>query len=788
MKLLSCEIANFGVLHEERRSFTDGLNTVYAGNGAGKSTLAVFIKAMLFGLPQTTKKKLNDNERKHYKPWQGGAYGGSLCFEANGKRYRIERFFGEKESEDTFALFDLSTNQPSSDYSSHVGHELFGLGADAYERSTYISQRTLPDKPEDDDLGVKLTHLIEESGDLSTLEDALAILEKRRMEYQVRGGRGLISDTEREITDTENRILRLHERISDLQKARAELSAEKEKQSKNQADRAAYDRKVKTAAEEASKREIIAHYRDLGQDAQKLASELQEVRAFFGGTVPSAGEISEKRADNLALVGLAAQMQHARLSRNEEERLSQLSGRFSDGVPPEEDLNAARRLCRQAEQLRNENKMLQMQADSERRMAAFQKSAEPRKPVRPLLLVLGILGVLLFVGGAVLLPLALPVPGIILMICGAALTVTGIVSSVKTSVGQAEPPETDPAAAIADKIRENQSILCGWEQQVAKLAYTADELPSHIRAEDLPDALDRLSATVREYQTLIARKEECRRMYCALEARSDELSDALHAYLSRWFDPDSAEPGMLLGQLEAKVGRLSQLSEAVHTATKRAEAYRMEHDLPAELPEDTPPRAELSAALLDAEYARINDETNHVSAAVARLERLISDNDGVPEELGEAEARLDVLREQLTRYRYRLTVIENTSKYLKQARSELSARYLGAMQSGFRRYFAALTGEDADSYEMDTGFGVKLRKNGKSYGSEYLSRGYRDAIDLCTRFALTDALFEEEKPFLILDDPLVNLDDEKQKNAAGLLHAASEQFQILYLVCSQSRM
>ena len=175
MKLLSCEIAGFGVLRNETRTFTDGLNCVCAPNGEGKSTLAVFIKAMLYGLPQSTKRKLNDNERKRYQPWDGGIYGGSLTFEVHGKRYRAERFFGTKESEDTFVLTNHDTNLPGTGYSANLGYELFGIGADAYERSTYISQRILADKPEDNDLRVKLTHLIEESGDFSTPKSSMMI-------------------------------------------------------------------------------------------------------------------------------------------------------------------------------------------------------------------------------------------------------------------------------------------------------------------------------------------------------------------------------------------------------------------------------------------------------------------------------------------------------------------------------------------------------------------------------------------------------------------------------------
>jgi uncharacterized protein YhaN len=55
------------------------------------------------------------------------------------------------------------------------------------------------------------------------------------------------------------------------------------------------------------------------------------------------------------------------------------------------------------------------------------------------------------------------------------------------------------------------------------------------------------------------------------------------------------------------------------------------------------------------------------------------------------------------------------------------------------------------------------------------------------RFALVDALFTEEQPFLVLDDPFVNLDKEKLERAMTFLKDAAGQYQILYLVCHESR-
>ena len=81
MRILGLHIENFGGLCDYTETFTEGLNVRRQPNGWGKSTLAVFIKAMLYGLPVSTKRSLLENERKRYTPWQGGVFGGSLDIE-----------------------------------------------------------------------------------------------------------------------------------------------------------------------------------------------------------------------------------------------------------------------------------------------------------------------------------------------------------------------------------------------------------------------------------------------------------------------------------------------------------------------------------------------------------------------------------------------------------------------------------------------------------------------------------------------------------------------------------
>ena len=55
------------------------------------------------------------------------------------------------------------------------------------------------------------------------------------------------------------------------------------------------------------------------------------------------------------------------------------------------------------------------------------------------------------------------------------------------------------------------------------------------------------------------------------------------------------------------------------------------------------------------------------------------------------------------------------------------------------------------------------------------------------RLSLIDSLFEDEKPFIILDDPFVNLDEDKIKNAMKLIETKAKEYQIIYFACHESR-
>ena len=181
MRILSLYVENFGGLSSFSMNFDDGMVVLHQPNGWGKSSLAVFIKAMLYGLPASTKRSLIENERKRYTPWQGGVFGGSMDVQLGEKRLRIERRFGEKESMDTLVLTDLDTGvMVDPPQRQTLGEEWFGVDAAAYERSTYLSQRPTDESDGNLSIHAKLNRLIDATDDIGSFDHAMELLEKQR--------------------------------------------------------------------------------------------------------------------------------------------------------------------------------------------------------------------------------------------------------------------------------------------------------------------------------------------------------------------------------------------------------------------------------------------------------------------------------------------------------------------------------------------------------------------------------------------------------------------------------
>ena len=148
---------------------------------------------------------------------------------------------------------------------------------------------------------------------------------------------------------------------------------------------------------------------------------------------------------------------------------------------------------------------------------------------------------------------------------------------------------------------------------------------------------------------------------------------------------------------------------------------------------------------------------------------------------------IENLQSEIGTLREQYDTCVSTLSYLEEARNSFTSRYMNPFLRSFSRYYSILTGESADAVRTDADFSIAIMEEGLPRDPSLMSEGSRDLISLCRRMAMIDAMYPEEKPFLVLDDPFSNLDDERLKGGLRFLHSASLEYQIIYLTCHKSR-
>ena len=281
MRLISCNVAAFGTLKDYSCEFGSGLNTVKQDNGWGKSTLSAFIKAVFYGLANDTKRSVEENERIKYRPWNSTEkFGGSVVFEWKGKEYKLERFFGNKSSEDTVRIFDAETGKEFPD-NGNLGGRIFGIDEEGFSSTVFLSQKDFEAKS-NASITAKYNEVCEIQ-DPEEFDKAVKYLEDKAKTYKMRGDKGLIADAKREIFAIGGKLERAARAGETAEKMAADaelLEGEIEKLKEE-------DKKLRKMAEKAGRAEAVAvkkaRYQKAEEERKAQLSEIENADKILRG-------------------------------------------------------------------------------------------------------------------------------------------------------------------------------------------------------------------------------------------------------------------------------------------------------------------------------------------------------------------------------------------------------------------------------------------------------------------------------------------------------------------------
>ncbi len=799
MRLIECYIENFGKISKQKFVFSEGLNCFLSDNGTGKTTLSVFIKAMLYGLGDTKRTSIAENERKHYLPWQGGVCGGWITFSVSGKEYRAERSFAQKAGDDSFSLYELKSGLVSNDFSERLGEEIFGIDADGFERTVFLSERSLPVKSDNKSISAKLSDLVGADGDIGVMDGAIKILEDQRKQLYKKGGSGRIADIKAKISDTE---LKLSE-TELAKKNRDDLEREISAYEESLADADAEHKKLLEARTNAqmlsAEKKHAQRYKDIQAELSASVARKDELTEFFGGEIPTFEQLEEARYKSLQAVGLMTAEEHS----PEEDELAGLSSYF-EGRADESYIEKARTVfdrLKQKEESQKTPSALRARDVFSKRLperheidGMINDAGLPQKQFKP--------GALIYIPAAAavfsIIPAVLLSP--LFYILTALLSLfAGIFAAARFAKAAKDRGEREErtneffrsVSCIEPKREERLSLLIEMKSLYEVAAemlesYEEDErfadefisaFPSNGQTEKLA-ILESILCKYNKYITLsrsLQYKTAGRR---EANIKGERLRRESLEFLSR-FKTSSADP---FAEIRQALNEYTRLTESIISKRSELESYEALNSTYTEGSQEAMPLDEINR-LLNLTEARQNELRHKIGIQT----KSIADENVLLDRKEELLLRRDELREQLKVEKERLDIILQTERYLDMAKVSLTSKYLGKTKAGFERYAELIGGISSSELEMDTDFGVSRREGGITRAYDAYSRGTRELYSIAARLALSDSLYEGERPFIILDDPFISFDDKKTSAAASLLRAIAKERQIIYFTCSESR-
>ena len=106
------------------------------------------------------------------------------------------------------------------------------------------------------------------------------------------------------------------------------------------------------------------------------------------------------------------------------------------------------------------------------------------------------------------------------------------------------------------------------------------------------------------------------------------------------------------------------------------------------------------------------------------------------------------------------------------------------LDEGFMKWLKKMIPERFSSIKLDRDIPVEFETNdNKLLPLELLSHGTKDSVAVAWRFALSEHFLGDKEGFLILDDPLVDLDPDRQKMASKAIEEYAGNKQVLVLTC-----
>ncbi len=806
MILRRLHLERFGRFADSEWDFAPGLTVLRGPNEAGKSTIREAIVRLLL-----TDRKVDTRSGEYMAltTWGTDRRFSLVCeFEARGETYELTRNFdAERVALHCLGSGEMLTDEPAV---AERMWELLGVSSrEVYETTACLAQQEFVRL----EAGRKVAELLQQTvvgagggsgaqSVLSELDGQISSLARGLERHAknpgaVRATMDRIEALEEEIsrlrpivaraTDAADRIERARERLAEVeqqlqQALRIRERAEERRRLEEQLETVSKEfRALDTRAREA---------RGLQEQIAAVEEKLEELPAMTREQVEEVAKLID--AAQLAEERVPEAEEEARSAAEAAERAEREVARAEDALPDETEVARVQGLERDIEEL--EADVQQATEIAERAEQDLGSSRQARRAQRSWLVAAG---VLIAAGAGIGLALGQAWPWIIAGV-GVVVGVMGSLRGPRIAVDEAERRHQEAGATV----EEQRAKLSAMREELAGLLKRADAAGAEELAERLSEAREHVkqcreqqAAAAAVAKNAIEQADRARQQAEITRARLDHRLEQFEVGSPDEFLTTARALFELRERRESLRSRLEgvlggQTQEEIDVALSELSGDRM--GLQQRLDSE-----EMAWAALDAErFEELQSRITNLEAEREKLRLQIDDARGAadhpeadPEHLRRLEEQAAAERERLERVRERLDALVLARELLAQAHEEtlegaidvlepLSSELLEDITDG--RYCAV----QFDRSTLDPS--VHSAEKGEAVDpDDTLSCATREQVYLAARLALTELLWPDECPPIMLDDPFVNFDPQRREAALRIIRKMADRRQILLFTCEQ---
>jgi len=179
-----------------------------------------------------------------------------------------------------------------------------------------------------------------------------------------------------------------------------------------------------------------------------------------------------------------------------------------------------------------------------------------------------------------------------------------------------------------------------------------------------------------------------------------------------------------------------------------------------------------------------NDRILQEEISILREQKIITENQKPNQSSEELNIQLGESEQNFKRILLEGKAVAHIKEKASDLLGKMDIKTYEGFQSKFEKYFIHMSGKSFSKVEMEQDLPEKLIKHdGSELTYNLLSFGTKDTFSLALRLTMAEYFLRDKSGFLILDDPLVDMDLDRQALAAEQIKEFAKHKQVIFLTC-----